>query len=56
MGIRVVGDRLMFKSHLQELARRERFNKRIESLWVGEERIFFSDIERSLCVSVDTVV
>ena len=33
MGVNIVGDRLMFKHQLKELARRERFNKRIEALW-----------------------
>lgn len=48
MGIHVVGDRLMFKHFLKELSRRERFNHRIQSLWVGEERIFFSEAEQSV--------
>lgn len=47
MGVDVVGDRLMFKHHLQDLSRRERYNKRIESLWEGEERIFFSDCDKN---------
>jgi hypothetical protein len=52
MGINVVGDRLMFKHHLKDLSRRERFNKRIESLWIGVEQIFFSDFEKSVFVSI----
>ena len=52
MGINVVGDRLMFKHHLKELSRRERFNKRIESLWEGQERVFFNDSEQNLLVRV----
>mmetsp|Transcript_22485 Transcript_22485/g.25595 ORF Transcript_22485/g.25595 Transcript_22485/m.25595 type:complete len:236 (+) Transcript_22485:165-872(+) len=47
MGINIVGDRLMFKHHLQDLARRERYNHRIESLWEGKERVFFSELEKS---------
>jgi hypothetical protein len=47
MGIDIVGDRLMFKHHLKSLARRARFNKRIESLWEAEERVFFSECDRS---------
>lgn len=47
MGVNVVGDRLMFKRYLKDLSSRERFNKRIESLWEGEERIFFSDCDKS---------
>jgi len=42
MGITIVGDRLLFQRSLKELARRERFHKRIESIWEGEERVFFS--------------
>lgn len=48
MGVNVVGDRLMFKRHLKELSSCERFNRRIESLWEGEERIFFSDCDKSI--------
>lgn len=48
MGIGIVGDRLMFKHHLKDLSRRERFNKRIEALWEGEERIFFSEWDKNL--------
>jgi len=48
MGIDIVGDRLMFKHHLKDLSRRERYNKRIESFWEGEERIFFSDCDKTL--------
>jgi hypothetical protein len=51
MGITVVGDRLMFKHHLKDLSRRERFNKRIETHWEGEERIFFNETEQSVLVS-----
>jgi hypothetical protein len=47
MGIDVVGDRLMFKHHLKQLSRRARFNKRIESLWEGEEQLFFSECDRN---------
>lgn len=47
MGIDIVGDRLMFKHHLKDLSRRERYNKRIESFWEGEERIFFSDCDKT---------
>mmetsp|Transcript_23044 Transcript_23044/g.25866 ORF Transcript_23044/g.25866 Transcript_23044/m.25866 type:complete len:244 (-) Transcript_23044:1285-2016(-) len=46
MGVDIVGDRLMFKHHLQDLSRRERYMKRIESLWEGQERIFFSDCDK----------
>jgi hypothetical protein len=46
MGITVVGDRLMFRKYLKELSRRERFNKRIEPLWEGEERIFFNEFDK----------
>jgi len=47
MGIMIVGDRLMFKHHLKDLSRRERYNRRIESLWEGEERIFFSECDKN---------
>ena len=47
MGITIVGDRLLFKRSLKELSRRERFHKRIESIWEGEERLFFSNWEQS---------
>ena len=47
MGIKLVGDRLMFKHYLNSLSRRAHFNKRIESLWEGDERLFFSDCERT---------
>jgi len=46
MGVNIVGDRLMFKHHLQDLSRRERYNKRIQSLWEGTERIFFSECDK----------
>lgn len=42
MGITCVGDRLMFKHHLRELSRMERSHRRLEPLWEGRERIFFS--------------
>jgi hypothetical protein len=48
MGVHIVGDRLMFKRYLKDLGRRERFNQRIESLWEGEERIFFSECEKNV--------
>eukprot|EP00536_Pseudo-nitzschia_multiseries_P016094 jgi/Psemu1/292357/fgenesh1_pg.1019_\ len=47
MGVGVVGDRLMFKHYLKDLARRERYNKRIETLWEGKERIFFTGCDRA---------
>ena len=47
MGIHIVGDRLMFKNHLKELSRRERFLRRIEAHWEGQERLFVSDCERN---------
>jgi len=47
MGVNIVGDRLMFKHHLKDLSRRERYNKRIESLWEGQERIFFSECDKN---------
>ena len=47
MGITVVGDRLQFRRSLKELSRRERFHKRIQSLWDGEERLFFSTCEQN---------
>lgn len=50
MGVSVVGDRLMFRHHLKELARRQRFTKRIEPLWEGEERIFMNDCDRQ-CIT-----
>ena len=49
MGINIVGDRLMFKHHLKDLSRRERYNKRVESLWEGTERVFFSDCDKNCC-------
>ena len=51
IGINVVGDRLMFKHHLKDLSRRDRFNKRMEVLWLGEEQVFFSNFDRSFFVS-----
>jgi hypothetical protein len=51
IGIHVVGDRLMFRHHLKELSRRDRFNKRMEALWHGVEQVFFSDHDRAFCVS-----
>ena len=47
MGVDIVGDRLMFKHHLQDLSRRERYNKRIQSIWEGTERIFFSECDKN---------
>lgn len=47
MGVNIVGDRLMFRHHLKDLSRRERYNRRIESLWEGEERIFFSECDKN---------
>ncbi|KAL3893563.1 MAG: hypothetical protein SGARI_008091 [Bacillariaceae sp.] len=41
MGVTIIGDRLMFRRHLKELSRRERQNTRMDSIWEGEERIFF---------------
>lgn len=47
IGVNVVGDRLMFKHHLKDLSQRERYNKRIESIWDDEERIFFSECDKN---------
>lgn len=47
MGIDIVGDRLLFKHCIKEMSRKHRFHKRIEPLWEGEEKLFFSDSERS---------
>jgi hypothetical protein len=47
MGVGIVGDRLMFRHHLKDLSRRERYNKRIESIWEGEERVFFSECDKN---------
>eukprot|EP00934_Nitzschia_sp_Nitz4_P003226 Nitzschia sp. Nitz4//scaffold193_size40683//17234//20681//NITZ4_007499-RA/size40683-processed-gene-0.12-mRNA-1//1//CDS//3329540279//3216//frame0 len=47
MGIQIVGDRLMFRHHLKTLARTQRYNKRMEGLWEGEERLFFSGCDRA---------
>lgn len=47
MGMTIVGDRLRFKRSLKELARRERFHKRIAALWEGQERLFFSTFQRN---------
>jgi hypothetical protein len=47
MGIVIVGDRLMFKHYIKQLSRRERFHKRIASLWEGQEQVFFSSAEQS---------
>lgn len=49
MGVDIVGDRLMFKHHLKDLSRRERYNKRVQSLWEGTERVFFSECDRNCC-------
>jgi hypothetical protein len=51
MGINVVGDRLMFRYHLKLLSRKDRFNKRIETLWQGVEQVFFSDYDQAFFVS-----
>mmetsp|Transcript_2511 Transcript_2511/g.3351 ORF Transcript_2511/g.3351 Transcript_2511/m.3351 type:complete len:231 (-) Transcript_2511:273-965(-) len=47
IGVNVVGDRLMAKHHLKELSRRARFMKRIEALWEGEERLYFSECDQT---------
>jgi len=47
IGINIVGDRLLFKMCLKEMSRKHRFHKRIESLWEGGEKLFFSDCEKS---------
>eukprot|EP00980_Cylindrotheca_fusiformis_P016299 scaffold4841_cov132-Cylindrotheca_fusiformis.AAC.12 len=47
IGIDVVGDRLMFRHHLKDLSRKDRFNKRMQALWQGTEQIFFSDHDRA---------
>ena len=47
MGITIVGDRLQFKTCLQELARRQRYGKRLAGIWEGEEQLFFSQCERA---------
>ncbi|KAL3925652.1 MAG: hypothetical protein SGARI_005804 [Bacillariaceae sp.] len=54
IGVTVVGDRLMFKKYVKELSRKERANTRIESLWEGEERIFFSEVDKSLLTLAHT--
>jgi SAM domain (Sterile alpha motif) len=47
MGIGIVGDRLLFRHVIQQLSRRERFHKRITSLWDGQEQVFFSPAEEN---------
>jgi len=45
MGIEIVGDRLLFKLSIKELSRRHRFHKRVEPIWDGKERLYFSRAE-----------
>ena len=51
MGIDIIGDRLKFKLCLKELARKHRFQKRVEPLWEGQEKLFHSPCEKS-CLTV----
>mmetsp|Transcript_36840 Transcript_36840/g.89486 ORF Transcript_36840/g.89486 Transcript_36840/m.89486 type:complete len:163 (+) Transcript_36840:395-883(+) len=37
----------MFKHHLKDLSKRDRYNKRMEVLWQGEEQVFFSSFDKS---------
>lgn len=54
MGVSVVGDRLMFRHYIKELARRQRFTKRIEPLWEGEERIFINECDKQCATCCGT--
>jgi len=47
MGVHIVGDRLMFKRYIRDLSKRERFHRRNEPLWEGQERLFFSECDKS---------
>lgn len=47
MGITIVGDRLLFKRHLEVLIQHHRYRRRIQPIWQGEERLFFSNLDRA---------
>uniref|UniRef100_A0A7S2UKF3 SAM domain-containing protein n=1 Tax=Attheya septentrionalis TaxID=420275 RepID=A0A7S2UKF3_9STRA len=46
MGITCVGDRLRFQQLIANMKRKARATTRSHTVWVGEERIYFSDIEK----------
>jgi len=48
MQIMTVGDRLRIQRCLAELQRQARFNKRIQSLWDGQERVFHGIFDQNL--------
>ena len=50
MGIRLVGDRLMFKKALRELQKHARMVKRSAAIWEGRENLYYCCAER-LCVT-----
>lgn len=47
MGVTIVGDRLLFQRCIKDLSRRERHQARIQVLWEGVERVFFSSYDRA---------
>jgi hypothetical protein len=52
MGIKIVGDRLMFRHYIQQLSRHDRFNSRVKAIWEGEERLFTNAIKHAALVVV----
>lgn len=51
MGIHIVGDRLLFHWHLQELSRRQRFQRSLQPYWQGQEHLFASPCAHICCTA-----
>ena len=48
MGISIIGDRLRIKALILALGRKVRYDTRTKVIWEGEERLYFSDLEKVL--------
>jgi hypothetical protein len=48
MQITIVGDRLRIQRCLAELKSQARFHKRIQSLWEGQERLFYGNFDKNV--------
>ena len=46
MGIRLVGDRLMFKKAVSALQKHARSVKRSEAVWEGRENLYYCGLEK----------
>lgn len=49
MGIHCIGDRLRFRSHIDQLKLQARAVSRTKCVWEGQERLYFSGLSAACC-------